>query len=180
VKSDFLLAAASLIFIGSIATSASAPQAQKAPPKLTPELLAKSVGDYTAEEEDAFSQATEATMERVCITCHPFENIIKTRRTAREWNDQVTTMAQRGAPGTEPEFTAIKKYLKRYYGMVRVNTASAEELSDVLGLSSKAAAAVVEYRTAHGKFTDLASLEKVDGVEKAKLQEEPEALRFDQ
>jgi competence ComEA-like helix-hairpin-helix protein len=180
VKHHSLLAAASFLLLGAIVTSASGPQAQKgAPAKLPPELLAKNTGDLTPEEEDLFSQATEATIERVCIACHPFENIVKTRRTAREWSEQVTTMAQRGAPGTEPDFAAIKKYLKRYYGIVHVNRATPEEFSDVLGLSSKAAAAVVEYRTAHGNFTDLASLEKVEGVDKAKLAEQRDALRFD-
>ena len=180
MKYRLLVSAASLAFLTSIVTSAAVPQAQKAAPaKLPQDLLTKSVGDFTQQEEDQFVEATEATLERVCIACHPFDNIIKTRRTARDWNDMVVTMSQRGAPGTEPEFAAIKKYLKRYYGVVRVNTASAEELSDVLGLSSKAAAAVVEYRTAHGKFTDLASLAKVEGVDKAKLDEQPEALKFD-
>jgi competence ComEA-like helix-hairpin-helix protein len=179
VKHRSLLAAAALIYFASVAGNAAAPQAQKAAPKLPPELLAKNIGDLTAEEETVFSEATEATMERVCIVCHPFDNIIKTRRTVRDWNDMVTTMAQRGAPGTEPEFLAIKKYLKRYYGIVRVNTATAEELSEVLGLPAKVAAAVVEYRTANGKFSDLASLAKVDGVDKAKLEEQPEALKFD-
>ena len=69
--------------------------------------------------------------------------------------------------------------LTRYYGIVRVNAASAEELSAVLGLPPKVAAAVVEYRTAHGKFADIAALLKVEGVDKAKLEEQPEALRFD-
>jgi competence ComEA-like helix-hairpin-helix protein len=179
VKYHSLLAAASLILVGSIVTSASAPQAQKAPPKLSPELLAKNVGDLTAEEEEQFSNAAEATIERVCILCHPFENIIRTRRSVRDWSDQVTTMSQRGAPGTEPDFALVKKYLTRYYGIVRVNSASAEELSAVLGLPPKVAAAVVEYRTANGKFADIAALEKVPGVDKAKLVEQPEALRFD-
>jgi competence ComEA-like helix-hairpin-helix protein len=180
VKHHALLAAASLIFLGSIVTSAAVPQAQKGPPaKATAELLAKNVGELTAAEEEEFSAAAEATLERVCILCHPFENIIKTRRTVREWSDQVTTMAQRGAPGTEPDFTLVKKYLTRYYGIVRVNSASAEELSAVLGLPPKVAAAVVEYRTANGKFADIAALEKVAGVDKAKLEEQPEALRFD-
>lgn len=179
MKHHSLLAAASLMFLGSIVTSAAVPQAQKPPAKLSPELLTKNIGDLTAEEESQFSDAAEATLERVCVMCHPFENIIKTRRTAREWNDQVTTMSQRGAPGTDPDFAAIKKYLKRWYGIVRVNSATAEELSEVLGLPAKTASAVVEYRTAHGKFTDLESLAKVEGVDKAKLAEQPEALRFD-
>ena len=180
MKPQPLIAAAALILLGSIVTSAAVPQAPKAAPaKLPPEVLAKNVGDLTAEEEEQFSNGAEATIERVCILCHPFENIVKTRRTVREWNDQVTTMSQRGAPGTEPDFSLIKKYLTRYYGIVRVNTASAEELSAVLGLPPKVAAAVVDYRTANGKFADLAALEKVAGVDKAKLEEQPEALRFD-
>ena len=180
MKNQSLLTAASLILLASIVTSASVPQAQKAAPaKLPAELLAKNLGELTAEEEEQFSNGAEATIERVCILCHPFENIVKTRRTVREWNDQVTTMSQRGAPGTDPDFSLIKKYLTRYYGIVRVNTASAEELTAVLGLPANVAAAVVEYRTTNGKFTDLAALEKVAGVDKAKLEEQREALRFD-
>jgi competence ComEA-like helix-hairpin-helix protein len=173
-QSSWILVGAAMTLAATIGASASAPQA-----KLSPQLLAKNVGELTAAEEDVFSTAAEATLERVCIACHPFENITKTRRTVREWNDQVTTMAQRGAPGTEPDFALVKKYLTRYYGIVRVNTAAAEELSAVLGLPPKVAAAVVEYRTANGKFADLAALEKVEGIDKAKLEEQPEALRFD-
>ena len=63
--------------------------------------------------------------------------------------------------------------------IVRVNSATPEELSAVLGLPAKVAAAVVDYRKEHGNFTDVAGLLKVDGVDKAKLEEQPEALRFD-
>lgn len=177
--SSWSLAAAAMMLAASIAASASAPQAQAKVVKVSPEVLAKNVGDLTAEEEEAFANAAEETLERVCILCHPFDNITKTRRTVREWSDQVTTMSQRGAPGTEPDFALVKKYLTRYYGIVRVNTASAEELSAVLGLPPKVAAAVVEYRTANGKFADLAALEKVAGIDKAKLEEQPDAIRFD-
>lgn len=132
----------------------------------------------TAGDEETFTNAAEATMERVCIACHPFEKIVKTRRTVAQWTEQITLMKGRGAPGTDADFALVKKYLPRYYGVVDVNTAPAEELTAVLGLSSKVAAAVVEYRKAHGEFADLASLERVDGVDKAKLEEQPEAIRF--
>jgi competence ComEA-like helix-hairpin-helix protein len=180
-QSSWILAGTAMMLAATIAARASAPQAPAAKPaaKVSPQLLTKNVGELTAAEEDEFATAAEATMERVCIACHPFENITKTRRTVREWSDQVTTMAQRGAPGTEPEFTLVRKYLTRYYGIVRVNSASAEELSAVLGLPPKVATAVVEYRTANGKFADIAALEKVEGIDKAKLEEQPEALRFD-
>lgn len=171
--------AASMLLLASMITSASALQDQARPVAASPQLMAKEVGDLTPEEELQFSDAAEGTLTRVCVSCHPFENITKTRRNVREWADQVTAMSQRGAPGTPADFTTIKKYLVRYYGIVRVNSATAEELSAVLGLPMKVAAAVVEYRTANGKFTDLAALEKVAGVDKAKLEEQPEAIRFD-
>jgi competence protein ComEA len=172
-----LLAATATVLAVAIAVASAHAQA-KPPAKVDPAIMAKSVGEMTADEEQQFSDAAEATIERVCIACHPFENITKTRRTIPEWNVQVNTMVARGAPGTEKDFATIKKYLTRYFGLVRVNTATAEELTSVLGLSPKDAAAIVAYRTAHGNFTDLASLEKVEGVDKAKLEEQPEALRF--
>ena len=179
-QSSWLLGGAAIVLATTIGATASSPQAPGAKPaaKMSP-ALAKNVGELTAAEEDEFSTAAEATIERVCILCHPFENIIKTRRTVREWTEQVIAMSQRGAPGTEADFTLVNKYLTRYYGIVRVNTASAEEISSVLGLPPKVATAVVEYRTANGRFTDLAGLAKVEGVDKAKLEEQPEAIRFD-
>ena len=163
-----------------IAASASTAQ----PPAVKPadglsQLLSKNVGDFSAAEEDQFATAAEATLERACIACHPFENITKTRRTPREWSDQVTAMAQRGAPGSERDFTLVAKYLTRYYGVVGVNTATADDLSAVLGLPARVAEAVVQYRGANGKFADIASLGKVAGIDKAKLEEQAGAIRFD-
>ena len=174
---SILIAAAFIIFAASIGASAAHP-AQKPPVKVDPAIMAKSVGEMTTEEEQSFSDAAELTIQRVCVACHPFENIVKTRRTIREWSDQVTVMKGRGAPGTDPDFATIKKYLIRWYGIVPVNTATAEELTSVLGLPAKAAAAVVDYRTAHGKIPDLETFLKIDGVDKAKIEEQPEALRF--
>ena len=177
-QSTFSIGVAAILLGASLGARAAAPQAPKANGPGSP-ALTKSVGDLTPQEEEEFVKVAEATLERVCVACHPFENIVKTRRTLPEWNDQITNMAMRGAPGTESDFTLARKYLTRYYGVVRVNSATAEELSAVLGVSSKTAAALVEYRKANGRFTDLASLTKVDGVDKAKLEENADALRFD-
>jgi competence protein ComEA len=169
-----------MILVAAIGARASAHQAQAAKGSTdVAALMAKGPGDLTQEEQDALDAAAEATMQRVCIACHPFENITRTRRTVREWSDQVTNMAQRGAPGTDKDFALVKRYLTRWYGIVRVNSATPEELSAVLGMPIKVATSVVAYRKEHGNFTDLAALLKVDGVDKAKLEEQPEALRFD-
>jgi competence ComEA-like helix-hairpin-helix protein len=178
-QSSVFITLAAVLLGATIGARAAVPQAPaKNGPPASP-ALTKSIGDLTPQEEEEFVKVAEATLDRVCIACHPFENIIKTRRTVPEWNDQVTQMAMRGAPGTETDFTLVRKYMARYYGVVRVNSATAEELSAVLGVSSKTAAALVEYRKANGRFTDLASLTKVDGVDKAKLEENADALRFD-
>ena len=175
-----LLAAAAMMFAAAMSARASSGQAQSSKGGAnTAALMAKGPGELTQEEQDSLDAAAEATMQRVCIACHPFENITRTRRTVREWSDQVTNMAQRGAPGTEKDFALVKRYLTRWYGIVRVNTATPEELSAVLGLPMKVATAVVDYRKEHGNFTDVAGLLKVEGVDKAKIEEQPEALRFD-
>ena len=131
-----------------------------------------------AQDEEAFAILAEETIEKTCTACHPWETITATRRTLREWNEVVTTMAQLGAQGTEKQFTIVRKYLTRYYGAVNVNSAPAEEISAVLGLSAKDAAAIVEYRKKHGTFADAAALAKVEGIERSKIQEQPDALRF--
>src|SRR5262245_33880020 len=102
-----LFACASFVLVAVIGAGTSAPRAQKPPARADATVMAKSVGDMTAEEEGLFSDAAEATMERVCVACHPLENIVKTRRTVRDWNDQVDAMKGRGAPGTDPDFAAI-------------------------------------------------------------------------
>ena len=173
-----LVPAAALVLATTIATSAASFPSQSPKAAASP-ALTKNVGDLTPKEEEEFAAQAEATLERVCILCHPMENITKTRRSLRDWSDQVTQMAQRGAPGSENDFALVRKYMARYYGVVRINSATADELSSVLGLSAKAANAVVEYRKANGKIADLATLLKVEGVDKAKLDEQPEALIFD-
>ena len=84
-----------------------------------------------------------------------------------------------GARATDEQFRMIRRYLMRYYGTVRVNNAPAVEFSAVLGYSPKDAAAIVSYRDAHGPFADINALVKVPGLDRTKLDEQPEALKFD-
>jgi len=140
---------------------------------------ARDTQNATAQAEEEFARVGEATTDRACSTsCHTFEDITRTRRTARDWNDMVTSMATRGAAATDEQLATIRQYLTRYFGLVSVNTASAEELSAVLGLSSKDAKAIVEHRRVHGKFADAAALSKVQGIDKTRIEAQPDALRF--
>ena len=113
------------------------------------------------------------------MTCHPVENIVRSRRVPADWNTVVARMATLGARATDEQFRMIRRYMIRYYGTVRVNSAPAEEFSAVLGYSPKDATAIVAYRQAHGRFADIDALAKVPGLDRAKLDEQPEALKFD-
>ena len=132
----------------------------------------------TAEDEEKLMKAAEALTNKVCAECHDIGMATEPRRTPKEWNTVVVTMATQGANATDEEFATIKKYLARQYGVVHVNTATAEELSAVLGLTAKDAAAIVEYRAANGKFADVAAIAKVPGVDKARIEAQFQALRF--
>ena len=129
-------------------------------------------------EEEA-ARIGEKTTIKICTECHELDQVIKDRRTPQGWKEMVTTMADKGAIATTAEFATARQYLTRYYGIVAVNTAAAADLTAVLGLSPAAAEAVVAYRTTHGKFADLDALAKVPGLDRKKLEEQVEALRFD-
>ena len=48
---------------------------------------------------------------------------------------------------------------------VNINTANAEQIASALnGVGDNKAKAIVEYRSSHGKFKSIESLENVDGI----------------
>ncbi|HXH71409.1 MAG TPA: helix-hairpin-helix domain-containing protein [Mariprofundaceae bacterium] len=51
-----------------------------------------------------------------------------------------------------------------------VNTATVEQLQAVKGIGPKLAAAIVEYRNAHGKFRSIEELTEVKGIGSKKLE----------
>jgi competence protein ComEA len=174
-----LLAAASLILAATVATVGAARQNARTNHASAQQPPAASQTTPTPQEEEEFARAGEAMTERICATaCHTTEKVYTKRRTARDWGDVIAQMAARGAQATDEQFATVKRYLTRYFAIVSVNTAPAEELSAVLGLSPKDAKAVVEYRKVHGDFADIAALLKVEGIDKAKIEADPEELIF--
>ncbi len=185
IRPAWLLAAGAIVFFstGLVTSAPQGPETTPAPsakPKATQAARTPEppVKDMTAEAEEAWAIAAEATTEQICSPCHPIPEFTRTRHTWPEWHDAVVRMAALGVSATDAQLTTVKLYLTRYYGVVKVNTATAAEWSAVLGLSSKDAAAIVEYRKANGSFADAAALLKVAGIDKAKITDQPEALRF--
>jgi competence protein ComEC len=78
------------------------------------------------------------------------------------------TVQARGA-GAGVSSTAPGGETTAQSGLLNINTATAEQLAALPGLGEKTAAAVVAYRAAHGKFTSVADLDRVEGVGPATL-----------
>jgi competence ComEA-like helix-hairpin-helix protein len=179
MKQAWFVSGAALIFSAALVASASSPHAQTSPAIAKPRNMPDPpVKEMTAEQEEKWPTDTEALVEKACVSCHPIADITKARKTWVEWNGTVVRMAALGIEADEDALTAMKLYMTRYYGLVNVNKASAAELSAVLGLSAREAAAVVAYREAHGDFADADALAKVEGIDKAKITDAAEALRF--
>jgi competence ComEA-like helix-hairpin-helix protein len=157
----WLIATALVVLAATIATTGAAPQAQK------------------PIDDEALEQVGYETTEKICSECHPIDDVMRTRRTARDWNNVVTDMGTKGANATGEQFALIKRYLTRYNGIVAVNSAPADDFTAVLGLTKKDADAIVEYRKANGKFADAEALAKVPGIDQTKIDAQPDALRFD-
>ena len=134
----------------------------------------------TREEWDEFARSGEEITGKLCAgQCHPLANIFVFRRTARDWERVVREMADRGVVGTKQQLAFVGKYLMWSFGVVAVNSAPADELSAVLGLSATDSEAIVAYREANGALPDMAALSNVPGIDKAWLEELAYAVRFD-
>jgi competence ComEA-like helix-hairpin-helix protein len=175
------LPAASIILAATVATTAAVRHGEGVKPANVPSHSTTSDAQTvpTQEDEEKLARIGEETTEKVCNTaCHTLDKVYEKRRTAREWGDVMASMATLGASATDAQFATVKRYLTRSFGIVPVNTATAEELSAVLGLSAKDAKAIVDHRNANGRFADTAALLKVAGIDKAKIDAQPEALVF--
>ena len=111
-----------------------------------------------------------ATFRTVCVMCHPPDRIVGTRRTAFEWEEIIEKMLTKGAKGTDQELQTVFLFLVQRYGKVNINTAPADEIATVLAVPSERGEAIVQYRSGHGRFTDVDSVRKVPGLEDAKLE----------
>jgi competence ComEA-like helix-hairpin-helix protein len=138
----------------------------------------KPAPDVAIESDEELATIGEMVVADTCTSqCHGMESLV-VRRTVVDWNDVVAQMVDRGLAASEQDLSIARQYLKRFYGLVAVNSASADELAAVLGLTPRDARAVVEYRSTHGAFTDTDALKRVPGIDLKKIDAQPDALRF--
>jgi competence protein ComEA len=125
------------------------------------------------------------TLMRVCTACHDIEAIPRLHYSREGWANLVASMKDMGADATDAELTQIVNYLAKNFGKVQeaakktnVNSASAAELESGLGLTAKESELIVAYRTKNGKFKDVDSMLKVEGVDAAKIQSGKDKIEF--
>jgi competence protein ComEA len=100
----------------------------------------------------------------VCARCHNLQIVMDTPMSYDAWHDTVQTMMDRGATGTDQQFADVMDYLHRTMTTIDVNTADADELQIVLHVPETTAQAILARRSTR-KFTSLADLESVSGVD---------------
>ena len=124
------------------------------------------------------------TTEKVCGACHGAELVIGRQETREGWGAIVNEMIQRGATGTDAEFYEVVNYLSTNFSKsspvikINVNKATATDLVKALHLTDQQAAAIVHQREEKGAFKSVEDLEKVPGVETAKLEASKNRLAF--
>lgn len=126
----------------------------------------------------------KATTEKVCGACHGAELVIGRQETREGWASIVTEMVQRGASGTDDELYEIVDYLAKNFSKtspmvkINVNKATAKDLEKALQLPETQAAALVHWREDKGDFKSVEEMEKVPGVEAAKIEASKNRLAF--
>lgn len=131
---------------------------------------------------DAASPARDLARESrsfkaVCARCHNLQLVTDTPMSYDAWHDTVQTMMDRGATGTDQQFADVMDYLHRTVTTIDVNTADADELQIVLNVPEATAQAIIARRSTQ-KFTGLADLKSVPGVDASTVDSKARLIFF--
>lgn len=144
-------------------------------------LLAGSFALFSG-AQNAPADPGKATFLRICSGCHETDVATSQKLTRQQWEAVVGQMIDIGAPASDAEYNLIVDYLVKNYGSapakVNVNTASAKELADGLGLTAAESEALVAYRAKNGNFATIDDIRKVPGVDSAKIEAVKDRITF--
>jgi competence protein ComEA len=119
----------------------------------------------------------------VCGACHAPEIVIDLKKSRDGWSATIDDMVDKGASGTDQQMQDILDYLSKNFGKstaakIDINTASNEQLRQVLDLSSKDAEAITHYRGEHGKFKSWDDLKRISEIDINKLLAKKDQITF--
>lgn len=135
--------------------------------------LALAAGAAAAQEQDPNYGAVKA----VCGRCHGAGQFMDKPRSWDRWNDVFRQMSRLGATGTDEQLEQVTAWFLEHLTTLNVNTGSAEELAWVLNVPDAVAQAIVDRRE-KAKFTSLAQLEAVPGVNRERVERLKARIEF--
>jgi len=125
----------------------------------------------------------KAEMVKMCSACHELERSAAMHMDRDGWKNEVDKMVSLGAKATPEEITAVVDYLAKTFPAeevprLNVNKATQIEFESRLSLRRSQAAAVIQYREKNGPFKSIADLEKVPGIDVARIEAKKDILVF--
>ena len=163
------LALAFLALIGHSATAQVPARPILDPAKELAAIKAASVQDDDPADAEAVQQ--------VCTACHSSSQFLGTPRSSSRWEQLFGQMAQQGARPTDSQVDQIVRYFQRNLMVVNVNTSPLEELGPTLQINPETTTAIVMRRGQH-KFTGIADLASIAGVNRRVLEQLGDRLQF--
>ena len=149
------------------------------------------VSAQTAQREPAKPQEVPAlpdgpgkdTVIELCSGCHAPDNVVIHGQTREDWEGTLSKMVAYGMVGTDDQINEILDYLAKNFpkppaSKINANKATAVEIELALGLSTKEAKTIVEYREKNGEFKSFDDLKKVPDVDAKKLADKKDRLVF--
>lgn len=120
---------------------------------------------------------------KACSTCHEPERAASLHQDKDGWDATMSAMAGRGMALSDTEYATVLDYLSKAFPAeavkpLNINTAEAIDLESGLSLLRSQAAAIVDYRTKHGKFKTLDDLKKVPGIDFSKIEAKKDRIAF--
>lgn len=122
----------------------------------------------------------KAVVEKACTSrCHGANVVQRSKRTPTQWQGVLDLMIDRGAVVKDEDHDAILAYLGTHLlATVNINAAPAARIVEVLEVSQKEAAAIVEYREKHGPFKGWEGVASVPGIDGKAIEERRDRLQF--
>ena len=127
--------------------------------------------------------AGRAETEKLCSGCHELDRAVSLRQDRDGWKGTINRMVNFGADGTEAEFAAVLDYLSATYPAselppLNVNSARAIDFESRLSLRRSQAAAIIDYRTKHGRIKSIEELKSIPGADSVKIEAKKDILVF--
>jgi hypothetical protein len=153
-----------------------APALAQLPPRPVIDPAKELAAIKTASELDSDPLDAQAVRD-ICTACHSSSQFLGTPRSSSRWEQLFGQMAQQGARPNDEQVDRIVRYFQRNLMVVNVNTSPDEELGPTLQTTPEVTAAITLRRRLQ-KFTGIADLASIPGVDRAVLEGLKDRLQF--